>query len=53
VLVPGHWRWDGVRYAWEPRHWVERRAGFAHWVPGHWAVGPYGRWAWVEGHWAP
>jgi len=50
-LIPGHWRWDGVRYVWEPRHWIARAAGFAHWVPGHWGTGPYGRWIWIEGHW--
>jgi hypothetical protein len=51
VLEPGHWQWDGVRYAWVPRHWVVRQPGWAHWVPGHWFVGATGIYHWVPGHW--
>ena len=37
VWVPGHWRWNGARYAWRGGHWVRARAGYrwggARWVP--------------------
>ena len=50
-LVPGHWKWNGVRYVWHPRHWVLRPVGYARWVPGHWG-NRFGNYVWVEGHWA-
>jgi hypothetical protein len=49
VWVPGHWRWDGVRYVWMTGHWDVRPRG-ATWVPGHWRRAPRG-WVWMPGHW--
>jgi hypothetical protein len=48
-LEPGHWKWNGFRYVWIPRHWVLRVPGYAHWMPGH--VNRFG--VWVPGHWVP
>jgi hypothetical protein len=51
VWDPGHWRWDGHDWAWQPGHYIERPRREAHWVPGRWAARPDGTWAWVEGRW--
>ena len=47
--VPGHWRWDGVRYVWSGGYWEVRRAGWM-WEPGHWQLWG-GRWRYIPGHW--
>ncbi len=46
VLEPGHWRWNGVRYVWIPRHWIGARIGYGRFIPGHWRGG-----IWIEPHW--
>lgn len=50
VWEPGHWQWDGVRYAWVPGHYIVAAAGVTHWVHGHWAYRG-GTWVWMPGHW--
>ena len=47
---PGHWRWDGGRYAWYHGIWVQRPARYREWVAPHWEPHPHG-WIFVEGHW--
>ena len=48
---PGHWHWDGVRYAWIVGHYVERHRG-GHWVEGGWVWAPReGRWVWRPARW--
>ena len=48
---PGHWRWDGAAYAWEPGRYVPRRARYARFVPGHWRPQGAG-WIWMPAHWS-
>ncbi len=50
VWVPGYWRWNGVRYAWERGRYLLRPTRYRAWVPAHWAQRG-GGWAWVGGHW--
>lgn len=50
VWEPGHWHWDGVRYAWLGGHYIEHREG--RWVDGRWVWAPReGRWVWAPAHW--
>lgn len=49
VWIPGHWQWDGSKYAWKSGRWEKRPGGKA-WVSGHWEKKPRG-WVWVPGHW--
>ncbi len=53
VLEPGHWHWNGFRYVWIGRHWIELRPGYGHFIHGHWVVGAYGGAHWIPGHWVP
>jgi hypothetical protein len=48
---PGHWRWDGVNWAWASGDYVQRPQPQAVWEPGHWAQQPTGGYVWVDGHW--
>ena len=50
VWEPGHWRWDGGAYAWEPGRSVVRRARYSRFVPGHWVPHRAG-WVWMPAHW--
>ena len=50
--IPGHWRWNGMRYVWRPGRIVDRASGGHRWVPGHWARAmPSGGRVWRPGHW--
>ncbi len=50
VWVPGHWRWNGVRYVWLRGRYLIRPARYTAWEPEHWALRG-GVWVWVPGHW--
>lgn len=50
VWEPGHWHWNGVRYAWIEGHYVEARPGWGRYEPGRW-VWRFNHWAWVPAHW--
>ena len=52
VWQPGHWRFSGNTWAWQPGQYVPPPPGQTTWVPGRWAQQPTGGWAWLEGHWA-
>jgi len=47
---PGHWRWDGHDYEWEPGHYVELPRHRHHWEAGRWEQRP-GGWVWLDGRW--
>jgi hypothetical protein len=50
IWQPGHWHWDGYRYAWVGGHYVIRQPHYAAYVPGRWEHhGP--NWVWVPAHW--
>lgn len=50
IWRPGHWRWTGRVYAWEPGRYLFRRHGWNRFVPGAWRQRPRG-WIWVPAHW--
>lgn len=50
IWEPGHYRWNGYRYAWVPGHYIQRRPHYGQFVPGHWA-NRGGAWVWVPQHW--
>jgi WXXGXW repeat (2 copies) len=52
VWQPGHWRFSGNSWAWQPGQYVPPPPGQTTWIPGRWAQQSTGGWAWVEGHWA-
>lgn len=47
----GHWKWNGVRYAWIAGHYERRPFPVAHWVNGHWER-VAGGWEYVGGYWS-
>ncbi|WP_428490282.1 hypothetical protein [Rhodopila sp.] len=52
IWEPGHWQWDGARYAWHPGRYVERGPHHGHYVQGRWIWGPREhRWLWRPAHW--
>jgi hypothetical protein len=48
---PGHWMWDGVKWAWSGGQYVDRPAPQAVWEPGHWVQQPTGGYVWMDGRW--
>ncbi|MBS2030100.1 MAG: YXWGXW repeat-containing protein [Deltaproteobacteria bacterium] len=49
-FVPGHWWWNGYRYAWIAGRWTARPAGYV-WEAARWEHRPDGRWGWRPGYW--
>src|SRR5205823_10326433 len=47
--VPGHWIWNGDRYAWRPGYWARVQPGYV-WVPAHYRWTPYGH-VYIAGYW--
>lgn len=47
---PGHWGWNGFRYAWVGGRYLQRRPYYANYQHGHWAS-RFGRWVWVRPGW--
>jgi hypothetical protein len=52
VWRPGHWRYSGNQWLWQPGQYVSPPAGQTTWIPGRWAQQPGGGWVWVDGYWA-
>ena len=50
IWQPGHWKWTGADYAWEPGLWIERAGHGTLWQDGYWADGPL-RPQWIAAHW--
>lgn len=50
IWRPGHWVWNGRRYAWFPGQFVRARRGWHEWVPGGWER-RHGADVWVGPHW--
>jgi hypothetical protein len=52
IWQPGHWRWDGFRYAWVGGDYIERWPHYSPYVEGRWLWAPQeGRWIWRPAHW--
>ncbi len=52
IWVPGHWQWNGYRYAWIGGRYDVRQPGWGHYVSGRWVWhGGAGRWVWRPAHW--
>jgi len=47
--VPGHWVWNGDRYAWRAGYWAHVQPGYI-WVPAHYRWTPYG-YVHIAGYW--
>jgi hypothetical protein len=47
---PGHWRWTGTNWAWEPGRYIDPPRASMQWVAGHWEEQGNG-WVWIPGHW--
>ncbi len=47
--VPGHWAWNGDRYAWSAGYWARVEPGYV-WVPAHYTWTP-GGYVYVAGYW--
>jgi hypothetical protein len=52
VWQPGHWRFSGNQWFWQPGQYVPPPTGQATWIPGRWVQQPAGGWVWQDGHWA-
>ncbi len=47
--VPGHWVWNGERYAWQAGYWAKVQPGYV-WVSGHYRWAPSG-YIYIPGYW--
>ncbi len=47
--VPGHWVWNGTRYAWMAGYWARVEPGYV-WIPAHYSWTP-GGYVYVAGYW--
>src|SRR5205085_3442406 len=47
--VPGHWVWNGERYAWQAGYWAKVQPGYV-WVSGHYRWSP-GGYVYIPGYW--
>jgi hypothetical protein len=47
--VPGHWVWNGDRYAWQAGYWARVQPGYV-WVAGHYRWSPSG-YIYIPGYW--
>ena len=47
--VPGHWVWNGERYAWQAGYWAKVQPGYV-WVAGHYRWSPTG-YIYIPGYW--
>src|SRR4051812_43810516 len=52
VWQPGHWRYSGNTWVWQPGQYTPPPPGQTTWIPGRWTQQSTGGWVWTEGHWA-
>ena len=52
VWQPGHWRYSGDTWLWQPGQYTPPPPGQTTWIPGRWIQQSTGGWVWMEGHWA-
>jgi hypothetical protein len=50
VWIPGYYRWEGRRYAWERGRWARPPYRHARWVAPRWRHRDHG-YVFSEGHW--